>query len=74
MKMGDDVTAIEKWAAVFKHPKDLIPSATKHYLMHKKAITADIAAVKADWAANSFFATGKAAADLITILVGPIEE
>jgi len=74
MKMGDDVAAIEKWAQIFKSKTTLVATATKHYLMHKKAITADIATVKADWAASSFFATGKAAADLITILVGPIEE
>jgi len=72
--MGDDIAAIEQWAAIFKQPKTLIPIATKHYLLHKKAVTADIAAIKADWASKGYFATGKAAADLMTIIVGSIEE
>lgn len=71
--MGDDIQAIEQWAAIFKQPKALISSATKHYLLHKKAITTDIATIKADWDAKSFFASGVAAADLVTVLVGHIE-
>ncbi len=71
--MGDDIQAIEQWAAIFKQPKALISSATKHYLLHKKAITTDIATIKADWGAKSFFASGVAAADLVTVLVGHIE-
>jgi len=50
----------------------LVSTVTKHYLLHKKAVTADITAVKTDYAAKSYFATGKDAADLLTILVGPI--
>jgi len=72
-QMGDDLTAIEQWATIFKSPKTLVSTATKHYLLHKKAVTADITAIKTDWAAGSFFATGHAAADLLTVLVGPIE-
>lgn len=71
--MGDDIAAIESWANIFKNPTELVATATKHYLLHKRAVTADIAAMKADWAASSFFATGKDAADLLTVLVGPIE-
>merc|ERR1711893_392105 len=37
--MGDDVAAIEQWAAQFKNPTSLISSATKHYLFHKKQTT-----------------------------------
>ncbi len=71
--MGDDIQAIEQWATIFKTPKALVSTATKHYLLHKKAITTDIATVKADWDAKSFFAAGVAAADLVTVLVGHIE-
>ena len=71
--MDDDIAAIEQWAQIFTNPTELAATVTKHYLLHKKKVTADIAAVKADWAAGSYFATGEVAADLITILVGPIE-
>ena len=71
--MSEDVAAIEAWAQIFKSPATLVSTATKHYLLHKKAITADIAAIKADDAAKSYFSVGKDAADLLTILVGPIE-
>lgn len=71
--MGDDIQEIEQWAAIFKQPKALVSQATKHYLLHKKAITTDIATVKADWGAASYFAAGRAAADLVTVLVGPMQ-
>ena len=71
--MQDDIAAIEAWAQIFKNPTELVSTATKHYLLHKKAITADIDAVKADYAAKSYFSVGKDAADLLTVLVGPIE-
>jgi hypothetical protein len=71
--MGEDVAAIEQWAAAFKQPKSLVSKATKHYLLHRKAVSADIASIKNDWAGKQFFATGKVVADLLTTLVGPIE-
>jgi len=70
--MSDDIAEIESWASAFAHPTSLISEVTKHYLLHKKAVSADIAAIKADWAAGSFFATGKDVADLLTVLI-PIE-
>jgi len=71
--MQDDISAIEVWAEAFKTPKTLVATATKHYLLHKRAITQDIATLKADWAAKQFFATGRTAADILTTLVGPME-
>jgi hypothetical protein len=73
MHMSDDVKAIENWAKIFKSPKDLITTATKHYLFHKGDVTTDIASIKSDWGAKSYFKTGKDAADLLTLLVGPIQ-
>ena len=67
--MGDDVRAIEKWASIFTNKTELIATVTKHYLLHKKAISADMAAISADYDAQSYFATGKDAADLMTILI-----
>lgn len=72
--MSDDVAAIEAWAQVFKQPKSLAVNVSKHYMFHKKAVKADIAAVRSDWSAKSYFSVGKDAADLVTVLIGPIEE
>ena len=71
--MGDDIKKIEQWAQIFKTPKDLITTATKHYLFHKADITTDIASIKSDFGAKSYFKTGKDAADMLTLLVGPIQ-
>lgn len=70
--MGPDIKAIESWATIFTNPAELTATVTKHYALHRKAIKADIATVKADWAASEFFASGKATADLLTLAVGPI--
>ena len=72
-QMQDDLAAIDTWALQFKQPKALLPTLTKHYLLHKRAITNDIAAFKADWASKAYFAAGRAVADTLTVLVGPIE-
>merc|ERR1712060_650781 len=71
--MSDDVAAIEAWAQIFKNPTQLVETATKHYLLHKKHIKTDIADIKADQAASEYFKTGEEAADILTILLGPIE-
>ena len=71
--MSEDIAAIELWAQAFKSPKTLAASVAKHYVLHKRAVTKDIAAVRTDWAAKSYFSTGKDAADLVTVLVGSIE-
>ena len=71
--MSDDVQAIETWAQVFKQPKTLATTVAKHYLLHKKAVKADITAVRSDWDNKSYFSVGKDAADLVTVLVGSIE-
>ena len=71
--MSEDVQAIETWAEAFKQPKSLATTVAKHYLLHKRAVKADITAVRADWTAKSYFSVGKDAADLVTVLVGPIE-
>jgi len=42
-------------------------------MFHKKAVKADISAVRSDWDNKSYFSVGKDAADLLTVLVGPME-
>lgn len=70
--MGPDIKAIESWATIFENPTELIATVTKHYALHRKAIKADIATTKDDWALGEYYKAGVAAADLLTIAVGPI--
>jgi len=72
-QMQDDLAALEVYAQQFLSPTALIPTVTKHYALHRRTISADIATFKTDWAAKSFFAAGRTAADILTILVGPIQ-
>lgn len=67
-----DIIAVDQWAQIFKDRASLIATVTKHYALHRKAIKADIAAVKADWALGEFYQAGVVAADLVTIAVGPV--
>ena len=67
--MGDDLTEIETWAKGFTHVSTLVPELTKHFLIHKKAIFADIGTLKTDMAAEEYFQVGVEAADIATILL-----
>ena len=68
-----DLKAIEDWAAIFTNKKQLISTVSKHYLLHKKAMTADITTLKSDWSQAEYFQAGNVAADLLTLAVGPVE-
>lgn len=72
--MGDDIAAIESWAQIFTNPAELAATISKHYLLHKKEISADISAVTTDWDSQEYFQTGEAIAKLMTDAVGPIQE
>ena len=72
--MGDDLHALESWATVFEHPKELTTTVTKNYLLHRKRIDTDIASFKSDWALGEYFKSGEAVADLLTTAIGPVVE
>ena len=63
--MGDDIAAIESWATIFTNKTELIATATKSWLFHKKAIKEDLALVEADYADHAYFHMGEATADLL---------
>jgi len=72
--MGDDVKAIKDWAGIFKNPKLLAHLATKHAILNHTALMKDVTAEKADWISKNYFHAGVDAADMMTILVGPIKK
>ena len=71
--MDDDLQAIADWASIFTDQAKLIAKVSKNYALHRKATKADIAALKADWAADEFFEAGEDVAALVNLLVGPIQ-
>ena len=71
--MDSDITAIETWAEIFKHPEALAKTVSKHWLFHGTEIKKEIAEEKADWAAKKFFDAGEVTADILTALVGPVK-
>lgn len=70
--MGDDLKAIEQWASIFKDPKKLASTVSKHYLFHKADIQADIKSVETDWTTGTYFKSGEDLAALMTLAIGPI--
>jgi len=75
-RIGGDIAEIEEWAQIFKpeNRTKLIAQVTKHMAFHKNEIIADLAEVKADWASANYFDSGKAAADALTLAVGPVNK
>lgn len=43
-------------------------------VFHRKQLEADISAVKSDWAAAEYYQSGKAAADILYVSVGPVPQ
>ena len=70
-----DLVAVEQWATIFEpaNRTALIADVTQHYMFHHKAIKADIANLKGDWALGEYYAAGGAAAKLAYDAVGPVE-
>ena len=71
--MDDDIAAIKSWSKVFSSKSGLIETVTKHMLFHSSEIKQDLSDVKSEWGAEEYFNSGKSAADLLTIALGPIQ-
>ena len=70
--MDDDIAAIESWATIFESKTKLVATVSKNFLLHKKAIKADIADAKAAWALHEYFSAGVTCADISDKAIGPI--
>ena len=71
--LGGDMADIMAWAEVFKHPVKLGKKVSKNWVFHGVQAKKDIAQEKADWAAQDYFKSGEDVADIMTLLVGPVE-
>ena len=70
--MDDDIAAIKSWSKVFDSKSGLIETVTKHMLFHSSEIKKDVSDVETEWSAAEYFQSGKSAADLLTVALGPI--
>ena len=70
--MGPQLKALGEWATVLEHPKSAAEQIAKAMVFHHKQITDDIATVKTDWNAKQYFQSGKAAADILYVGLGPV--
>jgi len=71
--MGDDISAIEQWASIFKDPAKLAQKLALHYARHKGEIQTDISTLESDWDSQKYFDAGKDLADIATLAIGPIK-
>jgi hypothetical protein len=71
--MDDEIAAIEAWAQIFKSRPELIATITKHMILHKSEVKQDVSDVLVDWSVAEYYKSGKAAADLLTVAIGPIK-
>jgi len=60
---------IEAWANTYKDPSKLIKTASKNYLLHKRAIKSDITQVETDWSAQKYFDSGNDTAQTINLIL-----
>ena len=56
--MDDDIAAIESWATIFTHPKELAETVGKNWLLHRRTIKADLTKEQSDWSAGNYFQAG----------------
>ena len=70
--METDIARIEKWAAIFKNPKELIQVLFTNVIKNIKNIETDISSITTDVAADNFWKVGTDAADLMVQAVGPV--
>jgi hypothetical protein len=72
--MQDDIAAVQQWAKMFKDPMHLAHLVTKHAIVHEAEIAKDVKIEAADWAAGNYFKSGIVSADMVTILMGPLDK
>ena len=56
--IGGDIAAIKSWASVFSSKTKLVAKVTKNLAFHRKAIMADVTALKTSFAAKNYFKMG----------------
>ena len=70
---SEDVTEITNWLSIFEDPKKAKAVIAKNYILHKRGIEKDEDAIKSDLTAEHYFQGGVDSADLMTLLLGPVQ-
>jgi len=71
--IGDDVKSIENWAGILVHPKKLVEQVGESVLRNRKELKTIFGSVKEDWETGKWYEAGKDTAELMTMLLGPVE-
>jgi len=64
---------IVDWASILSNPTKAKIVIGKNFVLHKRGITKDEDAIKADFASGNYFQAGVDSADIMTLLLGPVQ-
>ena len=68
--IGDDLTKLQKWAAIFTHPTELASTIAQNLLFHFSEISKAISAGLKDFADKKYFESGTEFGNALTLVVG----
>ena len=69
--LQDDLNEISEWAAIFKHPGDLLERVGKNWLVYHFQIHSDFKDIQSDWLSGDYFGAGEVSADFLTKVLTP---
>ena len=68
----DDVTKLEAWADLFKHPTQLVQTIFQNVVSNMGPVQADIATLTSDYSSAKYFNVGEDIADITILALGQI--
>ena len=74
MDAEGEFTDIEHFFGQYVHDKEkLVAKVTEALALHHKEVEADISTIKGDFVSGDFKGSGRISADLLLLILGPIE-
>ena len=70
--MTADVARIEKWAAIFKNPSQLVQTVTTNMIKNFGEIMGDVTKVSTDFSGKKYEAAGEDIADILVATLGAV--
>ena len=68
----EDLVKIEGWGAGWGSPTSIIQTLVKNIVHHGIGIRKEFALAKDDFSAGKYFEAGKDAAQIVTLILGPV--
>ena len=72
--MQDDINRIEKWAAIFLNPKELVETIFKNTLKNHIQISKDLISLVSTFLIGMYYDSGFDMADFLVLAIGPVPE